>query len=179
MITREQLKSITKKQVLIFLCVAVFVYFFFVCYDWQELSDAAVDDYTGNIAYLTADTMNLFVNDREGNLVFFKTFDSHGRGGYLWYNEGILYVEFPSRDLLVAINEAGEIMSETTLSEPLRRNPWQQGWIKEGRKYVFYYEDITYCYDQSNYFRNHFLNQRRTLSLISKNGDIQELWVSS
>lgn len=131
-----------------------------------RIIDAAVNEENGNVSILT-DTWYIKTYSVAGTLLYEKKLE-HNAGGYahLDYVDGVLCVKMLRTDVMVIMNEKGEAIQTQKYFLTEEDQYWNEGWEKEGSKYVYQTDTHKYTYHAQNFWRVAFGKQARTFEIV-------------
>ena len=134
--------------------------------------DATVNEANGNVSILT-EAWYIKTYSPDGKLLYAKELEQNA-GGYahLDYADGVLCVKMLRTDIMVMINDDGEIIQTKTYFLNEEDQYWNEGWEEEGTEYVYQTSTHRYTYHAQNFWRVAFGKQLRTFEIV--NLDSQE-----
>ena len=133
--------------------------------------DATVNVENGNISILKND---FFIDtySSDGTLIY-STELKYNSGGYAYldYVDGLLYVKILRHDIVIVLDDNGNIIKKEPYYMTQTDKCWNENWKKKSTRYFFENDSTIYCYDAQNFINVAFLKKEKTLEIIKESNE--------
>ena len=152
----------TKKvTAIIIICILGIFLLYMLPTDVVTISNAVVNEETGDIAFAYADSsgridvIRVVVFNKEGEKLFSKSFEINGSHTDLCFSENKLYVSLARTDEFYCFEMDGSDSEPALTLDDVKAYNKFSGWEHSFGKYTYSYGDYLYCYNEPSVFSHY------------------------